>query len=213
MDILLHTIALEPARWTTQRVAQPLVKLLPRIAAHGFSRIEIFEPHIENAAEWPRITAALNAANVEAVILSSYLNLHPDRTRGHELDGRISELKRRLDAFNCRKVRIFPSADATDEGSATLSVRLRQLAAAIPQTEILLETHDGSLADDPAMLVHLMENLGLKNVGLLYQPTFFDTQRSLEQFELEKPFIRHLHLQGRAKDTSFTLLYSPFACC
>jgi sugar phosphate isomerase/epimerase len=206
MDILLHTIALEPARWTPQRVAQPLGNLLPSIAAHGFSRIEIFEPHIGNAAEWPQIIAALKDANMEAVMLSSYLSLHPNNTPNHDLDQRIDDLKRRLDAFGFRKVRIFPSADLTAEGARTLTARLRRLATAIPQTEILLETHDGSLADDPAMLVRLMENLGLDNVGLLYQPTFFDTERSLEQFELEKPFIRHLHLQGRAKDTSFVPL-------
>ena len=206
MNILLHTIALEPARWTPLRVSQPLVKLLPRIAAHGFSQIEIFEPHLANEAEWPEIKAALKAANVEAVMLSSYMSLHPKATPEAELDQRIGELKRWLDAFGFRKVRIFPAADVTEEGVRILSARLRRLAAAIPHVEIVLETHDGSLADDPALLVKMMENLDLPNVGLLYQPTFFDAKESLDQFELEKPFIRHLHLQGRPKDKSFVPL-------
>ncbi len=206
MDILLHTIALEPARWTPQRVAQPLVKLLPHLAAHGFSRIEIFEPHIANRAEWPQISAALKDSNVQAVMLSSYLDLHPRATPDQELDGRIGDLKRAMDTFGFRKVRIFPRADLTADGARIFTMRLHRLAAAIPQTEILLETHDGSLADDPALLVSVMENLDLERVGLLYQPTFFDAAQSLDQFEMQKPFIRHLHLQGRSDDKGFVKL-------
>ncbi len=198
MDILLHTIALEPARWTPQRVSRPLAQLLPAIAERGFKQLEIYEPHLRDEAEWPEIIATLTSLGLKAEILSSYLDLKTSEN--------FDDLKRRLDAFGFTKARIFPSAPATEEGMNTLAVRLRRLSARIPGVEILLETHDGSLADDPPLLVRMMEELSHPRIGLLYQPTFFDAERSLRQFELEKPFIRHLHLQGRRADTSFTRL-------
>lgn len=206
MEILLHTIAIEPARWTPQRVSKPLVQVLPDIAAAGFKAIEIFGPHLENEADWPEIKATLDQLDMRAVIFSSYLNLRPDATSDEKLEQEIAALQKRLKTFGFSKVRIFPASGLSKEEIGIFQKRVRHLASQIPATEILLETHDGSLADDPPLLVRTMEELDLPNVGLLYQPTFFDAARSLEQFQLEKPFIRHLHLQGRAPDFSFRLL-------
>jgi len=206
MEILLHTIALEPARWTPERVSQPLLHLLPHIAASGFKRLEIYEPHLQNDADWPEIATALAKLDIRAVILSSYLNLRPAVTSDEDLERQTGRLKSCLDAFGFSKVRIFPGAEHNEEGIRVFKTRLRHLSGQIPDVEILLETHDGSLADDPALLVRIVEELALPNVGLLYQPTFFEARRSIEQFHLQKPFIRHLHLQGRRPDFSVVAL-------
>jgi sugar phosphate isomerase/epimerase len=43
-------------------------------------------------------------------------------------------------------------------------------------------------------------------VGLLYQPTVFERESALAQLQIQKPFIRHLHLQNRNPDLSFATL-------
>ena len=81
--------------------------------------------------------------------------------------------------------------------------RLRGLVTRLPRTQILLETHDGSLADDPTLIVQIVEELAQPNLGLLFQPTFFNQREAiLEQFRIQKAHIRHVHLQNRKADLS-----------
>ena len=207
MNILLHTIALEPARWTPQRVSRPLIELLPEIAKAGFSQIEIYEPHLTAETVVPEIKAALEKNQLAPVVLSSYANLNPAVTSDAEVEGLITQIAERVAFYGFRKLRLFPGPkmDPSDNaGVEAFKQRVRLLAARIPQTEILLETHDGSLADDASVIVRIVQDLALPNVGLLFQPTFFQQREPiLEQFSLQKPYIRHIHLQNRMPDLSF----------
>ncbi len=210
MNILLHTIALEPARWTPQRVSQSLPTLLANIAGAGFHEIEIFEPHLGETPSSPEIREALAAHDLKPVILSSYLDLNPARTPDADLDAKIDIMSERINFYGFSKVRIFPGSKmnpADEDGVRAFAARLRKLAARMEGLEILLETHDGSLADDPEVLVRIVEemrDLGCANVGLLFQPTVFGDADSIRyQFQIQKPHIRHLHLQNRKPDLSF----------
>jgi sugar phosphate isomerase/epimerase len=208
MNILLHTIALEPARWTPRRVSRPLIELLPAIAAVGFRELEIYEPHLATAAEAAGIREGFQRLGLVPIVLSSYLNLNPATTTDSVLDQDISKLAERIEYYGFRKVRLFPGPGMKpeDEKAAALFMgRLERLLQRIPPVEVLLETHDGSLADDPALLVRLMGRMPA-NVGLLYQSTFFSREAALDQFRMQKPFIRHLHLQNRMPDGSFVTL-------
>ncbi|MBE2203778.1 MAG: sugar phosphate isomerase/epimerase [Chthoniobacterales bacterium] len=210
MKILLHTIALEPARWLPQRVTRPLVELLPHIAKAGFRELEVFEPHLTADVESQEIRGALEQYELLPVILSSYLNLNPAATSDAELEEKLGELAGRVAFYGFKKVRLFPGSkmDPADrEGVEIFQDRVRRVAARMADGEVLLETHDGSLADDPAIMVRIVQNLALPNVGLLFQPTNFLSRESiLAQFRLQRPFIRHLHLQSRMADLSMARL-------
>jgi len=210
MNILLHTIALEPARWTPQRVSRPLVELLPQIAEAGFRGLEIFEPHLTSETVSQDIRESLVCHGLAPVILSSYLNLNPSVSSDSELLEKLDQIVRRIAFYGFQKLRLFPGPgmDAADAGAvAVFQGRLQGLAGRLPQTQILLETHDDSLAEDPALLVRLVEELALPNLGLLFQPTFFQPrERILEQVRIEKPHIRHIHFQNRMPDRSFVSL-------
>ena len=52
----------------------------------------------------------------------------------------------------------------------------------------------------------MIVDLGLPNVGLLYQPTIFKADAALSQFRLQKDLIRHLHLQNRNPDLTFATM-------
>jgi len=209
MELLLHTIALEPARWTVHRTSRDLVSILPDIASAGFHRIEVYEPHLTDATTSLKIRDALRSSDLQPEILSSYLNLNPAETSSAEIKTKVEEIRERIDYYGFRGVRIFPGLrmKPSDKASVALFIeRIVWLAASLPGTEILLETHDGSLADDPETITEIVRELKAPSVGLLYQPTFFEPEGALRQFALQQPFVRHVHLQNRHADLSFAPL-------
>ena len=210
MNILFHTIALEPNRWTPARVSRPLAELLPAIESAGFRELEIFEPHLALAPNESALPSLLARHHLTPVILSSYLDL--SAATAETFAGPSRTLLERLDRFGFRKVRLFPgrspSPGQTEETIRLVSARLQSLADERPGIEFLLETHDGSLADDPACMPVLVERCARPNIGLLWQPTIFEPAAARAQFSLQKPCIRHVHLQNRAPDLSFAKLAS-----
>ena len=208
MEILLHTIALEPGRWTPQRVARPLGELLPAIREAGFTALEIFEPHLALAPDEPALVDALVRQGLDPVILSSYLD--PSAEDGNVFLAQAQTLQRRVDRFKFRKVRLFPgrspSPERTGETIELVAQRMCQLADEQPEVEWLLETHDGSLADEPADMVRLVQRCERPNVGLLWQPTRFDPEAARRQFAVQREHIRHVHLQNRTVEAGFTRL-------
>lgn len=207
MNILFHTIAVEPARWTPQRVARPLVELLPHIAKAGFRELEIFEPHLGADTISSEIKDGFVKSDLTPVILSSYLNLNPAETSDADLDVKIQQLAERIRYYGFTKLRLFPGSKmnpADEAGVEVFKRRARRLVSQVPDVEVLLETHDSSLADDPKVIVGMIKDLALEKVGLLFQATFFEEKDSiLKQFQIEKPYIRHVHLQNRMPDLSF----------
>ena len=203
MEILLHTIALEPARWTPQRVAQPLGELLPAIARAGFRKLEVFEPHLalaEDEEALPRLFASLR---LEPVILSSYFNVNPAVTSDSAFEAGLRELEARVQRFGFRKIRLFPGSGVNplDEAAVfAVTQRIASAAERLPGVEWLLESHNGSIADSPERLMELVRDLAMPKVRILFQPTVFQENPTLHQLEIQAPFIRHLHLQNRARD-------------
>jgi len=207
MEIFFHTIALEPARWTPQRVSQSLTTLLPRIARAGFRTLEIYEPHLREEVLRPAIRETLEKNALKPEILSSYLDIAA--LSAGELPAAVSTLEETLRYFGFRKLRLFPGPRISPSDAAAVegfAARLALVAARLEEIEILLETHDGSIADDPRRIVAVVGDLGLPNVGLLFQPTVFDGEKACEQFAIQKEFIRHIHLQNRTPAGGFATL-------
>ncbi len=210
MNILLHTIALEPARWTPQRVSRPLAEILPIIAGAGFYKLEVFEPHLSLLPDEATMVALFQRHHLVPVVLSSYLELSPHKNPDVTYRPQAEALLARVDRFGFSKVRLFPgqSPDPAETAVAVREIgqRLHALAGERPGVEFLLETHDGSLADDPACMVALVEASGAANVGLLWQPTVFEPASARAQWEVQKSHVRHLHLQNRTADGKFCRL-------
>ena len=210
MNILLHTIALEPARWTPQRVSRPLAETLPTVAGAGFYKLEVFEPHLSLLPDEPAMIPLFTRHHLVPTVLSSYLELSPHLNEDAAFQTQGEALLARVDRFAFKKVRLFPgkspSPERTDATVTAIAGRLRQLAVACPHVEFLIETHDGSLADDPACVVALVEVTACPNVGLLWQPTVFEPAAAWMQWRLQSKFVRHVHLQNRTADGRFCRL-------
>lgn len=212
VNILLHTIALEPARWTPQRVLRPLLEILPAIARAGFYKLEIFEPHLTLAADESALRAELAALHLVPLVLSSYLDLTPGAVTEAAYEEQSRALLDRVDFFGFRKVRLFPGrripAGTEAETEAIVAARLMQLADERPRVDFLIETHNDSLADDPAAMVRLMERCARPNLGLIWQPTVFKPDLARAQLALQRDWVRHFHLQNRDARDQFVRLGS-----
>ena len=210
MNILLHTIALEPARWTPQRVSRPLAELLPTISGAGFYKLEVFEPHLSLLPDEPAMVRLFARYHLVPFVLSSYLELSPHLNPDATFQAQAEELLARVDRFGFRKVRLFPgkspSPGQTAAAVGQIAERLHGLAKQRPQVEFLLETHDGSLADEPACMVTLVETASAPNVGLLWQPTVFESAAAWTQWEVQREVVQHFHLQDRTADGRFCRL-------
>lgn len=186
MKILLHTIALEPARWTPQKVSRSLVDLLPRIARAHFRELEIFEPHLTADTTSAELGDAFEASGLKPVILSSYLDLNPAKSSDQEVTTGIEQIAARAEFYGFEKLRLFPGLRMSPTDTAGIDifkVRLQQLVRHVSPLQVLLETHDGSLADDPNRVASIVRESGLENLALLFQPThFLERAGILEQF-------------------------------
>lgn len=206
----LHTIALEPARWTPARVSKPLEDLLPAIRSAGFSSLEVFEPHITLAPDRSRLRDAFQSNELTPQILSSYLDPGPDAMSREDFASAATMTVERAMEFGCRAIRVFPghAAAGTTIGQSLplIADRIAELADLAGDMEIFIETHDGHIADAVELMPELIHCIDRKNVGLLFQPTVFQPEAALAQFDLQKDCIRHVHLQNRKPDGSFERL-------
>lgn len=209
MNILLHTIAFEPARWTLQRVSQKLTDLIPKIAGTTpFKELEIYEPHLTTGDE-ESIKELLAKHGLTPVILSSYLQVGPKMTDDEKFLADKADLVARVHRFQFQKVRLFPGGGVSPKDTAAVKIvadRIAQIGRELPGVQFLLETHDGSIADQPQAVVALVDQINLPNVGLLYQPTVFQPDQALKQLAVQRRVIRHVHLQNRNSEGKISTL-------
>jgi sugar phosphate isomerase/epimerase len=133
VKILFHTIAIEPARWTSERVSRPLTELLGPVAQAGFRELEIYEPHLGAKATSSDILEAFRANRQQPVILSSYLNLNPAITTDAEVQEWSEVIAQRVKFYGFGKVRLFAGSGLKADDHAGVaqfiqrvqSVRLR----------------------------------------------------------------------------------------
>lgn len=204
--VYLHTIALEPSRWTPDKVWRPLPELLPEIAAAGFTELEIFEPHAEKIG-FENLKHTLDTFALRSPILSSYIRIGVEDEEAEI----IEKLRRGVIDGKFSAVRLFPGKSRVagdQEAVKRFTTQMAKLANALPQVDFLLETHDGSLGEESDVIVNVLKDLQNPKIGLLWQPLIFTREEARRQFALQQPWIRHYHLQNRNKDNQFVEIFS-----
>ena len=216
MHILLHTVALEPARDLPQRVARPLIELLPAIAGAGFPKLEIYEPHLTQAVDEPALRQALDDHHLVPWVLSAGLDLTAEKTAEAAWTVQAQSLLARLDRYGFQKVRLSPgralpaddSRAAFDAVAALSAERLCWLAGRRPDIEWLLDPHPGSIAEQPAWFARWVRELAQANIGLVWRPTVWEPDAARAQFAVQQPYVRLFHLLNRTagETTRFSTL-------
>ena len=215
MRLLLNTIALEPNRWTAEKIPYfQLEDLLEPIAGAGFSFLEIWQYHLTTRTQ-EEIRTLKNRTDdleLETRIIGLYPNMHFDGDqRQHEMET-VLQAAEAANQLGAHTIKIFvgmKASQALTEAEYDRSVDFaRNMADHLHQYGLSLtgETHANTLFDTPVSVFQFMEDVGAPNFHICFQPyDFTSTAKTLESYQLFADQITHVHLQGR-KNNEMSLL-------
>jgi sugar phosphate isomerase/epimerase len=205
--LLLNTVALEPNRWTPEKVAHfRLHQLLEPIARFGFGAAEVWQYHIsrEPEAEIRSLRVAADAVGLQLPVVGFYPVLHLTGNAAGEMFEDAQRVFRAAAILGAEAVKIFVGNSA----SAVLSQQefrqsvtaLRTLAEIAGRNGLMLigETHEETLFDTVDTCRRVLGDIGASNFRICFQPfDFSDTARTVADYHALAPDVVHLHFQGR----------------
>lgn len=217
MNVLLNTIALEPNRWTKDKVPRyHLVRdLLPRIAEAGFSQVELWQYHLSSltAEEMDETAMLARRLGLAFPVLGAYPQFHLEGDAAAAEAKALDNLLDRAAALGVRWIKFF---FGRVKGSAITPEQLERTteraAAWIDRgrgfgLDFCAELHGGTLFDPYDFgRRYLAEHpeFGLK---ICFQPYDFEkTEPALELIEELGARIVHAHFQGRRGGKAFCRL-------
>jgi sugar phosphate isomerase/epimerase len=215
MLIVLNTIALEPNRWTEGKIPQfQMEELLEPISEAGFESLEIWQNHValRDREDIEAIAEQADSLDISTPIVGMYPRFHLEgEDRQAELD-RFDGMVEKMDLLGADILKLMPGQVPSSELTAELWERsvkfMREVLERTEESDVIftLETHGGTVADDPDALERFMEDVGSERLEVCWQPyDFSSTGRAIKLFDRLAESIVHLHLQGR-RDGEMELL-------
>lgn len=215
MQILLNTIALEPNRWTERRIPHfKLVDLLGPIEAAGFRSLEVWQNHVAllRPEELETLRQRVQQAGIALSIVGMYPAFHLD---GSEREGELARWDGMFDIaemLGARALKVMPGRVPSAQMTAQIWDRsvefVREACRRAEKRGLIipLETHAGTVADDPDALLRFLRAVGSEALKVCWQPfDFSSTQKAIELYDRLAPYVVHLHLQGH-RGTEVALL-------
>lgn len=215
MDLLLNTIALDPNRWTPEKIPYyTLDRLVPHIAGTDFKSLEVWQYHVSHASEsdvqWYRKLA--DDLDLTFLILGLYPRLHLEGEAGQQEMDAVQHLFDRAGILGAELIKIFPGSLGTDvvtdaeyDRSMAFMQEMARRAAAADLT-ITCETHANTLCDTREACVRFLRDVNAENLKVCYQPyDFTDTAHAIVDYEALAEHVIHVHYQGR-KNNEMSLL-------
>jgi sugar phosphate isomerase/epimerase len=215
IEIVLNSIALEPNRWTSDKIAHfRLQQLLKPVAESEFRFMELWQYHIsrEDPAHIESIRQLAEESGLTFPIVGMYPILHlSDAERDRELDA----TKKMMDyaaTLGARVIKIFVGnqspSDLTPhdyDASVEFMTLFTELAAS-HDLVVTGETHKKTLFETVESCLRFITDVGAANLKICFQPLdLVDTERTISDFRALATDVVHIHCQGR-RDQSFALL-------
>lgn len=209
-ELLLNTIALDPNRWTAEKVAYfDLVDLLPAIAEAGFDALEVWQYHLSRLTDEQvaKLSERARSLGVTFPVVGLYPALHLE---GEERDREWKAMETmiaRSAALGARVVKMFAgrlgSEEADDAAFARSVAFAQRMAEAAEAHEMVLtaETHPDTLCDTVPATHRFLDAVAAPNLRVCFQPfDFTSTEQTLADYRALRSPIVHVHLQGRRDD-------------
>ncbi len=210
VTVTLNSIALDPHRWTKEKIPfHKLERLLAPIAHAGFRFVEIWQHHIsrENESQIDAIRESGASLGLSFPIVGLYPQLHFEGEERRREGERISRLLNHAKLAGANIVKIFVGS----RDSALITAREYELsveamrymtsrAEALGLT-ITGETHPNTLFDTVASCRRFMKDVGSDRFKICFQP--FDlrsTKQAMKDYEHVAEDVIHVHYQGLKGD-------------
>lgn len=209
-ELVLNTIALDPNRWTPEKVAHfDLVDLLPVIAEAGFDALEVWQYHLARLTD--EQVAALSerarSLGIALPVVGLYPALHlsgEDREREWKA---METLIARSAVLGAEMVKMFAGCLGSDEITKETFARsvafAQEMAKAAAGYGLVLtaETHPDTLCDGVPATRRFLDAVAAPNVRVCFQPfDFASTEQTLADYRVLREHIVHVHVQGRRAD-------------
>lgn len=207
MKIVLNSIALEPNRWTEGKIPYfHLRDLLLPVKEAGFDSVEVWQNHVDllDRAAVGLLKETGDSLGISFPIIGMYPRfVVPEEEREDELD-HWSRMAERVDILDSDILKVMPGRTPSEDLSngkwdrAVAFVREALEKTEEPGFLVPLETHGGTVADDPDALLRFLDDVGSDRLKICWQPyDFADTDEAIELYDKLSDHIIHLHLQGR----------------
>jgi len=198
-QLLLNSVALEPNRWTKEKIPHfQLEQLLTPITKAGFRFLELWQYHISRESEKVinRIKSTGDNSGLSFPIIGLYPIIHE---KGEKRQNELSEVKKIFEyakILDSKIIKIFVGtlsakdiAEKDYYNSVVFLSEMTNLAKAYHLT-IAGETHENTLFEDVQSCQKLIQDVGADNFKICFQPIDFkDTDQ-----------VIHIHFQGRKND-------------
>lgn len=207
IQILLNSVALEPNRWTSEKIAYfSLDALLEHVARAGFHFMEIWQYHISRSTELEirQIQGMADSLGLTFPVIGMYPKLHlQGRERSAELDNieRLMNYAKYLEADIVKAfVGVHGSAQITDseyKSSVECMQEILELADSYGLT-ITGETHPNTLFDSMDSCKKFKKDINSENLKICYQPfDFSNTEKVVHDYQVLSDDVIHVHYQGQ----------------
>lgn len=205
--LLLNTIALEPNRWTADKIPYfKLEDLLKPIKNAGFHFLEIWQYHLTRRSQKEMV--ALKSRMVDLGLATRIIGLYPAiHLDGPERQREMSTVKKAIayaTLLGAHSIKIFVGLKASNTLSSAEYERsvifAQEMANHLHQYGLTLtgETHANTLFDNQTACFRFMEDVGASNFKICFQPyDFIDTDQTLKDYAVFTDRVTHVHLQGR----------------
>lgn len=205
--LLLNTIALEPNRWTADKIPYfKLEDLLPPIADAGFHFLEIWQHHLTTRSRDEIITlkSQMEDLGISTRIIGLYPPMHLD---GQDRQREMATVQKAIEyatTLGAHTIKVFVGLKASAVLSPPAYKRsvtfAQEMTHHMHQFGLTLtgETHANTLFDSRAACFRFLEDVGAANFKVCFQPyDFTNTDQALKDYAVFADQVTHVHLQGR----------------
>lgn len=205
--ILLNTIALEPNRWTADKVPHyRLYDILEAAADHGFTAFEVWQYHLskEPESEIDRIIDLANRRYLTFPVIGIYPKLH---LTGHERKWELEEIEnicKYAGKLHTHILKFFVGSISPEEITHTEyhdSVSfVKEMADMVEYYGLRLsgEIHENTLFGNQKICRDFLWDVYADNFKVCFQPLdFHDTDKTIDLYREMSKDVIHIHLQGR----------------
>jgi sugar phosphate isomerase/epimerase len=210
VTLVLNSIALDPHRWTEQKIPfYKLERLLAPVARSGFHFVEIWQHHIaeEGEAQINAIREAGTSMGLSFPVVGLYPQLHCEGEESRRESEKTNRLLSYAKMLGADIVKIFVGS----RDSAVISAReyersveaMKQMTRRAEALDLTItgETHPKTLFDTVASCQRFRQDVGSDRFKTCFQP--FDlrsTDQALTDYEQVAEDVIHVHYQGRKGD-------------
>jgi sugar phosphate isomerase/epimerase len=211
VTLALNSIALDPHRWTKEKIPfHKFEQLLAPIAQTGFRFVEIWQHHISEEAETQinTIRAAGTSLGLSFPVLGLYPQLHVEGKECRREGERTGRLLNYAKMLGADVVKIF--VGSRDSALITareyeLSVEAMKRMTSRAETlglTITGETHPKTLFDTIASCQRFRQDVGSDRFKICFQPfDLRDTDQAIRDYDHVAENVIHVHYQGRKEDS------------